>query len=173
LKKEADAKKAAQDKQNEKLKRQNKHDGLIHWENGEKHFFDGGVVGGVNDYLRTHLKKQHEKHSKFVFNQQAAEDEFIRELNDANFAQKYRQNHKKFYSLAVTQSNDENDDIIREANTAALQEAKEKVEKDIAADEKEKDRLAHFNKFTGLIDYGEGKNQFFEGGLVGGINNYA
>jgi hypothetical protein len=33
--------------------------------------------------------------------------------------------------------------------------------------------LAHFNEWTGLIDYGEGKNQFFEGGLVSGINNYA
>jgi hypothetical protein len=63
LNKEAEVKKQAEEKEKHRLSLQNKYDGLIHHENGEKHFFDGGVVGGVNNYLRTHAKlNKHHRH---------------------------------------------------------------------------------------------------------------
>jgi len=49
-----------------KLKKQNKYDGLVHNDDGTRQFVDSGeVVGGVNNYLKTHSKKAktHKIHS--------------------------------------------------------------------------------------------------------------
>jgi len=49
LKAEA-AKVDADNKEKVRLSKQNRYDGLIHWDDGSRHFFDGGEVGGVNNY---------------------------------------------------------------------------------------------------------------------------
>lgn len=40
-------------KEKERLSKQNIFDGTIHNGNGERDFFDGGAVGGVNNYHQT------------------------------------------------------------------------------------------------------------------------
>lgn len=83
-----------------------------------------------------------------------------------------RKRNRKAHALV---KNDD-EDAIKEAGMdefkasfAKAEQDKKDKEKEI---EKEKERLSKQNIFDGTIHIGNGDREFFDGGAIGGVNNY-
>ena len=92
-----------------------------------------------------------------------------------NFAERNKNKLQRIRSVA--RNND--DDDIKEADKAELEEFKANVAKaeqdkkdKEEGEKKEKARLSKQNRFDGTIHLENGEREFIDGGIVGGANNY-
>ena len=79
-----------------------------------------------------------------------------------------RKRNRKAHALV---KNDD-EDAIKEAEMEDFEASFVKAEQDKQDKEKEKERLSKQNIFDGTIHIGNGNREFFDGGAIGGVNNY-
>jgi hypothetical protein len=88
---------------------------------------------------------------------------------ETNGIDRYLKKHSGGVHMTHSKTLDENDDIIREANKAELEEGAAEANKKAAWEAK----LKKQNKFDGLVHNDDGTRQFTDSReIVGGVNNY-
>lgn len=143
-KKKAAAKAKAGKAAKKRNERYNRFTGTIHNPDGSREFVEGGIVGGVNNWIGMRADPPASK-------------------KDADAQKNAEQD------TPLGEADAKNKELKKAAEDAKKIEKEEKKKE---AAEKQKAKKKRLNPFTGTIHNADGSREFEEGGKVGGVNNW-